>query len=114
NTADEIAEGIKAIVRKLRDKLPRTKVLVLGVFPRGEKPNPTRERLQAVNAEIAKLDDGKMVKYLDIGKHFLNDDGTISPDVMPDYVHLTLKGYRTWADAIEPTLWSMLEEGDPK
>src|SRR5262249_11373876 len=67
NSASEIADGIKAIVQKLREKLPKTKILLLAVFPRGEKPNSTREKLQAVNDEIAKLDDGKMVKYLDIG-----------------------------------------------
>lgn len=34
-TAEEIADGIKAIVAKLREKLPETKILLLGVFPRG-------------------------------------------------------------------------------
>ena len=62
------------------------------------------------NEKIAKLDDGSHVRYLDIGKAFLNDDGTISPDVMPDGLHLSLKGYRIWADAMEPTLWTMLDE----
>ena len=60
---------------------------------------------------IAKLNDGKTVKYLDIGSRFINEDGTISKEIMPDSVHLTRKGYRIWADAIEPTLRSMLDEG---
>ena len=55
HTAPEIAEGITAIVAKLRAKLPDTKVLLLGVFPRGEKPNPQREKLSQVNAAIARL-----------------------------------------------------------
>ena len=50
------------------------------------------------------------VFYLNIGKAFLNPDETISRDVMPDYVHLTAKGYRLWADAMEPTLWKLLDE----
>jgi lysophospholipase L1-like esterase len=111
NSAAEIADGVKAIVAKLREKLPESKILLLGVFPRGEKPaGPAREKLAAVNESISKLDDGKMIKYLDIGKSFLNDDGTISRDVMPDFLHLTRKGYRIWADAMEPTLWSILDE----
>jgi beta-glucosidase len=110
NTADEIANGVKAIVRRLQDKLPETKVLLLGVFPRGEKPGPTRDKLNEVNDKIASLGDGKKVTYLDIGKHFLNDDGTISRDIMPDFLHLSPKGYRIWADAMEPTLWKMLDE----
>jgi lysophospholipase L1-like esterase len=109
-TADEIAQGVAAIVEELRHRLPKAKVLLLGVLPRGQKPDATREKLQAVNAKIARLDDGSHVKYLDIGKAFLNEDGTISPEIMPDFLHLTRKGYRIWADAMEPTLWSMLDE----
>lgn len=109
NTSDEIAEGIEAIVKSLRQRLPETKILLLAVFPRGEKPGPVREKLAAVNERIAKLDDGQMVKYLDIGPKFLNEDGTISKEIMPDFLHLKRKGYRIWADAIEPTLWSMLD-----
>jgi lysophospholipase L1-like esterase len=114
NTADEIADGIKLIVRRLGEKLPDTKVLLLGVFPRGEKPNATRDKLAEVNERIASLADGKRVTYLDIGKQFLNDDGTISREVMPDFLHLTPEGYRIWADAMEPTLWKMLDEEKAK
>lgn len=111
NSPDEIADGIAAIVKKLHEKLPETKVLLLGVFPRGPRADdPNRERAKAVNEIIAKLDDGKTVKYLDISKSFMNEDGTISTEIMPDFVHLTRKGYRLWADAMEPTLWSMLDE----
>ncbi len=109
NSADEIADGIRAIVKKLREKLPDAKILLLGVFPRGPKPNPGREKLSEVNEKIASLGDGKMVTYLDIGKNFLNEDGTISKEIMPDFLHLSPKGYQIWADAIEPTLSKMLE-----
>ena len=69
-----------------------------------------RERLKSVNEKIAKLDDGSNVHYLDIGKAFLSEDGTISNKIMPDYLHLCPRGYRLWAEAMEPTLWSMLDE----
>jgi lysophospholipase L1-like esterase len=109
NAPDEIADGVTAIVKRLREKLPETKILLLGVFPRDENPSARRERIKSINDRIAKLDDGKMVEYLDIGKSFLNEDGTISKDVMPDFLHLSSRGYRIWADAMEPTLWSMME-----
>jgi lysophospholipase L1-like esterase len=109
-TPDEIAQGTGAIVAELRRRLPKSKILLLGIFPRSPKPDGVRERLKSANEKIAKLDDGSHVRYLDIGRAFINDDGTISPDVMPDGLHLSLKGYRIWADAMEPTLWSMLDE----
>jgi lysophospholipase L1-like esterase len=110
NTPDEIAQGITAIVQELRQKLPETKILLLAVFPRSQKPDAVRERLKSVNERIARLDDGDHVKFLDIGKAFLEDDGTIAKEVMPDYLHLSPLGYRRWADAMEPTLWSLLDE----
>ena len=71
NTAEEIADGIKAIVEKLREELPETKVLLLAVFPRGEKPNPQREKNAKASEMASKLADGKKVHYLDIGPKFL-------------------------------------------
>jgi lysophospholipase L1-like esterase len=110
NSAGEIADGVREIVQRLQAKLPETRILLLGVFPRGQKPGATREKLTEVNTKLAGLEDGKMITYLDIGRSFLNEDGTISRDVMPDFLHLTPKGYQIWADAIEPTLWKLLDE----
>lgn len=110
DSAEEIAAGIKAIVKTLREKLPASRILLLGVFPRGEKPNPLREKLDRVNETIAKLSDSSHVTYLDIGKSFLEPDGTLSRVVMPDFLHLSARGYQIWADAIEPTVWQLLDE----
>jgi lysophospholipase L1-like esterase len=112
NTAEEIAEGIKAIVTEIHKQKPNTKVLLLGVFPRSPKPtDPVRGKIKEVNRTVAKLDDGgKTVRYLDIGDKFLEPDGSLSPKIMPDYLHLTPAGYNIWAEAIEPTLKEMLKE----
>jgi lysophospholipase L1-like esterase len=104
NTAEEIAAGITAIVTKLRTELKDTKLLVLGVFPRGPQPNPQREKIAAINAIIAKLDDGKYVHFLDIGEKFLEADKSLSKEVMPDFLHLSPKGYEIWVEAITPKL----------
>lgn len=93
NTAEEIGAGIEAIVKKLREKLPQTKVLILAIFPRGEKPNPLREKNAKASQIAAKLADDKMVYYLDIGDKFLSPDGTLSKDIMPDFLHLSPGGY---------------------
>lgn len=110
DSAEKIAAGVTAIVNYVKQKSPSTKVLLLAVFPRGEKPNAQREKLAKVNETIAKLDDGgKTVKYLDIGAKFLQPDGTISKDIMPDFLHLSEKGYQIWADAVGETLAGMMK-----
>jgi lysophospholipase L1-like esterase len=110
DNAEQIAEGITLIVKTIHQKTPKTKILLLGVFPRGEKPGtPIRAKLGDINKTIAKLDDGgKTVKYLDIGEKFLEPDGTLSKEIMPDFLHLSAKGYEIWAEAINPTLQSLL------
>jgi lysophospholipase L1-like esterase len=109
NTGEDIADGVKAIVSKLRSKLPNTKVLVLAVFPRGADKNDARRKVNdATNAIISKLDDGKNVFYLDIGPKFLGEDGTLSKEIMPDLLHLSPQGYQIWADAVEPTVKKLL------
>ena len=45
NTAAEIVDGVTAVVAKLREKLPRTKIVVLDIFPRGEPWKPSLEPL---------------------------------------------------------------------
>ncbi|MDZ4780685.1 MAG: platelet-activating factor acetylhydrolase IB subunit [Planctomycetia bacterium] len=106
NTATEIADGIKAIVTELRTKTPETKVLVLAIFPRGDKPNPQRDKISEVNKQVAAWDqvDGKNVIYFDFGDKFLAADGSLPADIMPDFLHLSPKGYEIWAEAIEPQL----------
>jgi lysophospholipase L1-like esterase len=115
NTPEEIAVGIKAIVKTLRAKLPHSKLLLLGVLPRGVyrdkslKEDKLDPRPAQINVLIQSLDDGTMIRYLDIGSAFLNDAGQPAKAWMPDFLHLSPEGYRRWADAMEPTLWQMLE-----
>ena len=110
NSATEIADGIRAIVGRLRSRLPDTKILLLDIFPRGEKPNSQRGKILQVNQMVRRLHDGEHLHYLAIGQHFINDDGSISKEIMPDFLHLTPKGYQIWADAIEDKLKEMLDE----
>ncbi len=92
NTAPEIANGIRKICEDLHQRLPYTRILLLGIFPRGAQPNPAREKVAEVNTFISKLDGDLNVTYLDIGKVLLAPDGSISPEVMNDYLHPTAAG----------------------
>jgi lysophospholipase L1-like esterase len=121
NSADEIAEGVEAIVQELRHQKPHMKVLVLAVFPRSAKggkdlkdanhvaADELNKKLPDVNKRISKLDDGKTVRYLDIGPKFLDKEGGLSREIMPDFLHLSKKGYEIWAEAIEGPVKEMLK-----
>jgi lysophospholipase L1-like esterase len=109
NTADEIAAGVTAIVDEVHQRSRTSRILLLGIFPRGEKPNEHRVTIGEINQRLAKLDgrDG-VVTYLDIGQKFLGADGSISKDVMYDFLHPSAKGYEIWVEAMKPTLTRLL------
>jgi lysophospholipase L1-like esterase len=109
NTVPETIAGVQAVVADIRARLPDSKILLLGIFPRSTLADPQRAEVALINTVIAKLDDGKMVRYLDIGPKFLEADGTLSRDIMPDLLHPSERGYRIWADAMNPTLDEMMK-----
>lgn len=112
NSADDIAGAIRAICDLIRKKQPQTKILLLGILPRSAKPDASRAKIAEINQLIAKYDGHNGVTYLDVGGKFIGADGTISKELMYDFLHPTAKGYEVLAAAIEPTLAKLL--GEPK
>jgi lysophospholipase L1-like esterase len=108
NTEADILEGVTTIIHQIRERLPATKIVLVSIFPRGQKFSTQRGKILQVNQALAKLDDGKMIHYLDFGSQLIEADGTISKQIMPDYLHLSEAGYQIWADAMEPTLKELL------
>ena len=109
NSTAEIIEGVTTVVQDLRTDFPDAKILLLAVFPRAEKGSERRAQVAEVNQSIAKLHDGTHVHYLDIGDKFLDAEGNIPLDVMPDLLHPNEKGYQIWADAIRELLKALLQ-----
>lgn len=102
--------GIRAILAKLSDVMPKTKILLLGIFPRG---GTATDRLRMMCADASGTIAGfasKQVTFLDIGRHFLTRDGEMWRGLMPDLLHPNANGYEIWAKAMEPTLARLLGE----
>ena len=108
---DRVADGVAACVAAIRAHCPDAQILALGILPTQAAPDhPLRAVVRAVNARSAALVptlDGR-VRFADIGAHFLEPDGTISTDIMPDGCHLSSRGYALFADALEPLVQEML------
>ena len=114
NTPGQIVEGVRAIVDTLKAKLPGTKILLVAIFPRNENYSVQRGKLAQINAVLRKAADGNEVLWVDFGHRFLAEDGTIPHDLMPDYLHLSPKGYSIWAEAIEDQLSQILGDARVK
>ncbi|MBX3746513.1 MAG: sulfatase-like hydrolase/transferase [Verrucomicrobiae bacterium] len=102
---DDVTAGVQRILELLAQQSPDTRVLLLGIFPRGASPwDPGRINNLGINQRLRRLADGDRVRYLDLAPAFLESDGTLSREVMPDALHLSTEGYRRWANALEPAL----------
>jgi beta-glucosidase len=108
NSTRQVLEGVTAVVNKIREKLPETKVLLLGIFPFREDFNLQRAKALQVNQALHKLDNGKSIFFLDIGHLFIEPDGRISKEMMRDFLHPSATGYRIWAEAMEPKLAELI------
>ncbi len=105
----EVYDGIVAVVKKLTDTIPEVHVMLLDIFPRGESFNDMRGEILQVNQALqATYSDVDNVMFFPIGSTFLEDDGTISKDIMPDSLHLSQEGYQRWSDALVPTIAILL------
>jgi lysophospholipase L1-like esterase len=108
NTEADILEGVTAIVKEIRTRLPDTKLILLGIFPRGKTFSAQRGKILQVNQALEKLADNKMIFYMDIGSQMIEADGSISTAMMRDALHPGEKGYEIWAAATEPKLNELL------
>jgi lysophospholipase L1-like esterase len=107
SSSAEIAEGVGAIVLDMRTRFPAAKILLLGIFPRGDPGLPPRTTVLNANPIIAKLHDGKNVFYMDIGDKFLAADGSIP--TMSDKLHPNAAGYEIWAAAVKDKLDELMK-----
>ena len=108
---EETAAGIQAILSTLRSRLPDTKILLLGVFPRSASPDaPLRQVNVAINNLIHTYADNQEIVFLDFNRHFLDDHERLSQHLMPDYLHPNERGYQVWADGMEEMLTRLLDE----
>lgn len=108
---EDTAAGVQAIVTLLRTKLPDTKILLLGIFPRGATATDALRRVNAaINDRLREMADGRDVVYQDLGRVFVDAEGRLDDRLMPDLLHPNEAGYRVWAEGMEPHLKALMGE----
>lgn len=108
--AECTAKGVELILNELTERLPDTQILLLSVFPRGGTPaDDLRTINRGINEILAGYDSRPNVTWFDINSAFLNDDGVLSEDIMPDLLHPNETGYQIWAETMHPVLMGLLD-----
>ncbi len=114
SSPSETVEGVQAIINELKAKYPETQILLLEVFPRGNKAddrlriavNEINKGLEAIYANNAV----ENVQLYSINDLLLAEDGELTKEIMPDFLHPSAAGYEIWAKAIEPMIADGLGE----
>ena len=105
STPAEVAAAIRGICQRVQSRLPKAKVILMAVFPRGEKPDfPQRAAIAQINKLLKPIAEELGVALLDITPQLLEKDQSISRDTMGDFLHPTARGYAIWAEALKPHL----------
>lgn len=109
STAEQTLAGVRAVLAKVREQAPRAQVLLLEIFPRGERINSMRGDIAQINQAL-RAHPPQGVRTLALGDRWVQADGTISKEVMPDLLHLSALGYEQWAQGMLPTLRELLDD----
>lgn len=112
DTSADAAEGIKAVIARLRAMFPETELIVMAVLPRGTKEMEYREKISETNAIVREYAKTlPHTEYLDLSARFTYPDGSLKRELYRDCLtHLTPAGYRIWAEALEPRIRHILKE----
>lgn len=113
--AAETLLGVTRVAETLAEQCPDATIHVLEIFPRGERINAMRGDICQINQALRAMVDaenaaaqkaGRKARFTiqPLGDSFMRADGTISKEIMPDFLHLTPKAYEMWADAIVPVI----------
>ena len=103
---EDITKGVKTIIDLLRSKLPNAKILNLAALPRTDRNSEVKK----FNDLISKLDYGNSYKFLNMNSHFEDAKGLHKDLYVSDERHLSEKGYKVWAEVMDPVLKQLFNQ----
>ncbi len=108
-SAEDVGAGMRNLIKEIQARSLGVKVLIVGLFPAGQKPDDLRRGLaKEINACYEKIADGKSVFYMYFGDAFLEPDGSISKETFFDFIHCTPKSYEFYAGKLSGKLKELM------
>jgi len=101
----DITKGLQACLDVMKEKAPNATIVMIGILPRGVG---SQASINKINENIAKMADGKKVRYLNVNDKLADKDGKVNEGLFVDGLHPTPKGYQIIADGLKPILTEVL------
>jgi len=105
--AADVARGVAALVREIRKRAPGATLVITGITPRDDNL-AVKPVIDGANQRIARLADGKSIRYINIDEQLAYPDGRLREGMAYDGLHLTPQAYQLWADALKPIFTELL------
>jgi lysophospholipase L1-like esterase len=104
----DITRGLKKVVETMQTKAPSATIIVTAIFPRNDNM-AVMPIINGVNENLAKLADGKKIRYLNINDKLADSEGRLHDGMLnADKLHPAIMGYQVWADALKPIFTELL------
>jgi lysophospholipase L1-like esterase len=109
-TVEQVVSGLRTVLDVIREKAPKANVVLIGITPRKTAAGVPAHvaTIRAINQRLAALADGKTLRFLNLSDHMGDGNGKPLDGVTVDGLHLSVKGYQLWADALNPVLTELL------
>jgi len=104
----QVVRGIKAVLDTMQKKAPTATIILMGITPRNDQGMEVMAAVDRINASISKFADGKRIRYLNINDKLADQDGKLFDGMTVDRLHLSVRGYQIWADALKPIFTELL------
>ena len=105
-----VAKGVEKIVALIRERQPKTRIVLHPIFPRGasvdSKPHAAARARNEKTNELLKdfaERDGRII-WIDFNAKFLDESGWVPRKLMEDQIHPTDEGYELWMAALKDVL----------
>lgn len=106
--ANDVVEGIEAIIAEFRSRYPEVPIVLTAMFPRDQNP-ALRPTIEDINQRLKGISDSDdQIRWININADLVDSGGKLLPHVSSDGIHLEEGGYEVWAKALRPILQEML------
>jgi lysophospholipase L1-like esterase len=105
---EDISRGLQSLLTLCQAKATNATVILTAIFPRNDNL-PVMPTINAINQNLARMADGRKVRYLNINDRLADGEGRFLPGMVnPDKLHPSLKAYQVWAEALKPIFTELL------